>query len=263
MENPRPCKFFRGGCCSKGDQCLFSHEDTDNVPDSETADKESGVKLSVCKFFLRGSCRLGDSCSFAHELLSENNIDIDESAVSLPAAVSIIESVGEETLVGIGKCLQCRLGLGAAIVDLKLVSSRQDTTRVCINGLSEVISDSDIAKTLGVFGNVQDIIRRHSTYCYAVFEKPSEAEEAVRALSGTSAKKAWIRHYVKAKNNDGIITMKLAALPGSVVSKRSLEQLAYPWISSGNECMYKAIRLCRSLPLNIYHHYLIAEMIRT
>eukprot|EP01035_Chromulina_nebulosa_P007607 gene7607-10276_t len=97
---------------------------------------------------------------------------------------------------------------------------RQDTTRVCINGLTEAICDSDIAKTLGVFGNVQDIIRRHSTYCYAVFEKPSEAEEAVRALNGTSAKKAWMRHYVKAKN-DGIITMKLAALPGSVVTQHA------------------------------------------
>lgn len=192
----------------------------DDVPASEPGDKKISGNISVCKFFLRGNCQLGDSCTFAHELLSENNQDIDNSVVSLPATVSIIESVGEETLVGIGKCVQCRLGLGAAIIDLKLVSRRHDTTRVCINGLSEAISDADIARTLGVFGNVQDIIRRHSTYCYAVFEKPSEAEEAVRALNGTSAKKAWIRHYAKVKN-DGIITMKLAALPGSVVTQHA------------------------------------------
>ena len=220
FENPQPCIFFRGGNCSKGDQCSFSHEESVNLPASETGDKTINGKISVCKFFLRGNCQLGESCTYAHELLSENSQDIDKSIVSLPAMVSIIESFGEETLVGIGKCLQCKVGLGAAIADLKLVSRRHDTTRVCINGLLEAISDADIAKTLSVFGNVQEIIRRHSTYCYVVFEKPNEAEEAVRVLNGTSAKKVWIRHYVKLKN-DVIITMKLAALPGSVVTQHS------------------------------------------
>jgi hypothetical protein len=214
VPNPPPCKFFSGGLCTKGDQCPFSHENSDGLPSSEP-----GGKLLICKFFLRGNCQQGDSCPFAHELLDECSHDLGDSVVSLPATVSIIESIGEEMLIGIGKSMQCRVGVGATIVDLKLVSRRHDTNRVCINGLSEAISDADIAKTLSIFGKVQEIIRRHSSYCYAMFEKPSAAEEAVRVLNGSTVKKSWNR-YLKAKD-DGIITMKLAALPGSVVTQHA------------------------------------------
>lgn len=47
------CKYWRSGCCKKGDDCAFSHSH-DAVPDN------------TCRYFLRGQCAFGERCRYNH-----------------------------------------------------------------------------------------------------------------------------------------------------------------------------------------------------
>ncbi|EEB08059.1 zf-CCCH type zinc finger protein [Schizosaccharomyces japonicus yFS275] len=47
-----PCKFFRQGACTAGNNCPFSHS-LDN-------------ERSPCKYFLKGNCKFGSKCALSH-----------------------------------------------------------------------------------------------------------------------------------------------------------------------------------------------------
>ncbi|KAK4685838.1 hypothetical protein P7C73_g4297, partial [Tremellales sp. Uapishka_1] len=49
-----PCRFFKAGACTAGDDCPFSHTAV-----------ESGKK-EVCQWYLKGNCKFGHKCALAH-----------------------------------------------------------------------------------------------------------------------------------------------------------------------------------------------------
>ena len=49
-----PCKFFRQGACTAGQNCPFSHS------------LEPEMELRVCKYFQRGNCKFGARCALTH-----------------------------------------------------------------------------------------------------------------------------------------------------------------------------------------------------
>ena len=51
-----PCKFFRQGACTAGQNCPFSHS------------LEPEMEMRVCKYFQRGNCKFGARCALAHVL---------------------------------------------------------------------------------------------------------------------------------------------------------------------------------------------------
>ena len=69
-----PCKFYKGGKCTAGSSCGFSHE-IDTIRES-----------TVCKFFLKGTCKFGYKCALSHQLeLTNASLDIGGSPVASPA----------------------------------------------------------------------------------------------------------------------------------------------------------------------------------
>jgi len=62
LREPPPapvCKFYLGGACTKGNECIYQHIGTPIK------------KLEVCKFFKVGVCRKGDECVYSHDLKNE------------------------------------------------------------------------------------------------------------------------------------------------------------------------------------------------
>ncbi|PVU91655.1 hypothetical protein BB559_004032, partial [Furculomyces boomerangus] len=49
-----PCKFFKHGNCTAGDDCTFSH------------DPGSFSKAKICEYFLKGNCKYGTKCVLLH-----------------------------------------------------------------------------------------------------------------------------------------------------------------------------------------------------
>ncbi|KAI9183952.1 hypothetical protein H9P43_003004 [Blastocladiella emersonii ATCC 22665] len=49
-----PCKFFRAGLCSAGDNCSFSHS------------LDAMAAPVICKYHVKGTCKFGSKCALAH-----------------------------------------------------------------------------------------------------------------------------------------------------------------------------------------------------
>lgn len=55
-----PCKFFRNGTCTAGENCPFSHSLETERP--------------ICKYFLKGNCKFGPKCALSHALPGNTNL---------------------------------------------------------------------------------------------------------------------------------------------------------------------------------------------
>lgn len=53
------CRYWRSGCCAKGDACPFGHG-------------HGAVPDNTCRYFLRGQCAYGDRCRYSHVRPSSN-----------------------------------------------------------------------------------------------------------------------------------------------------------------------------------------------
>lgn len=114
QEGRRPCTwYFQNGYCRRGDQCSFSHDETQSP--SSNGDTYANTRhenggqwessrgedfrqpIRPCKWFLQGNCHRGDRCSFLHE-------DIEQAgATGATGAIEATENGEHDSAEGWGE----------------------------------------------------------------------------------------------------------------------------------------------------------------
>ncbi|OMH85213.1 Protein cps3 [Zancudomyces culisetae] len=78
-----PCRFYRLGACTAGDNCLFSHN------------LEMFTEKQICTYYLKSTCKYGSSCALLHpqQPLEHNELMLEKYAAAEQTKVSSIENV--------------------------------------------------------------------------------------------------------------------------------------------------------------------------
>ena len=102
------CRYYLNSCCTKGNQCTFSHDITS---------KED----LTCRFYLRGTCAYGNSCRYMHVRPKKAIAKNGAVQQSIPKPVPVVASLGnfidESNMVKLKKDVTCRTGKNVHGID--------------------------------------------------------------------------------------------------------------------------------------------------
>jgi hypothetical protein len=175
----------------------------------------------LCRFFARGGCHKGMDCPFRHDrnaalIHRSMDIDIDDESNN-NNSIHSMDGNENRCLFTIQDGIRCAFQNGLRVTRIQLGSDTNSTTStgdgsktIAISGLTMDISNADLEARLDQFGPVTSMIitRKQPTYALVTLSEARLAEDAVKALCGSS-----VQSWMGTTKHANVSTADVVSLP--------------------------------------------------